>query len=85
MDETEMTSNDMFAILMDNSAAKMDHSRTVALELLELATDHENRAENLRHLAALMILEAQAYAAESADLLAMEFPMGSVDEEESDE
>lgn len=80
----EMTSNDMFAVLMDNSADKMAHARNVALELLEMANDHEARAENLRHLAALMILEAQSYAEESANLLAMEFPMGPIEEEDDD-
>lgn len=72
MDET---SNDVFAELMDNAADKSRHARDVALQLLEMANDHEERAEKLRHLAALMILEAQDYASETADLLSMEFPM----------
>lgn len=78
----EMTSNDMFAHLMDNSADKMAHARSVALELLDMASSHEERAENLRHLAALMILEAQSYAEESANLLTMEFPMSEPEEDE---
>lgn len=84
MDETE-TSQDMFAELMDNSADKMQHARNVALELLEMANDYELRAEKMRHLAALMILEAQSFAEETGTLLSMEFPMSSIDEEEKDD
>lgn len=81
--ETE-TSQDYFADLMDNAADKMGHARQVALDLLEMANDHELRAEKLRHLAALMILEAQSYSDETANLLTMEFPMKNVEEEESE-
>lgn len=81
----EETSNDVFAELMDDSADKMNHARTVALELLEMANGLEKRAEQMRHLAAIMILEAQAFAGETADLLAMEFPMKEIETEENDE
>jgi hypothetical protein len=74
----EATSTDMFAELMDNSADKMAHARNVAMELLEMANDYEDRAEKLRHLAALMILEAQSFAEDTGTLLAMEFPMGPI-------
>jgi hypothetical protein len=81
----EDTSNDLFAELMDDSADKMNHARAVALDLLELANGLEARAEKMRHLAALMILEAQEFAGETADLLSMEFPMKEIETEESDE
>lgn len=71
----EDTSTGMFAELMDNSADKMSHARNVAMELLEMANDYEERAEKLRHLAALMILEAQDFAEETGKLLTLEFPM----------
>lgn len=88
--DVEDTSTDMFATLMDNSADKMQHARTVAMDLLEMANDYEERAEKLRHLAALMILEAQSFAEETGKLLTMEFPMGPLEvtpdeEEETDE
>jgi hypothetical protein len=77
----EMDSTGMFSYLMDDSADKMAWNKRVALELLQQATSYEDRAERLRHLAATMILEAQEFAAEAADLLAMEFPMSGGDEE----
>jgi hypothetical protein len=83
MDEIE-TSNEMFAELMDNSADKMQHARNVALELLEMANDYELRAEKFRHLAALMILEAQAFAEDTGTLLSMEFPMGPVETQDEE-
>lgn len=84
MDEIE-TSSEMFAELMDDSAEKMQHSRMVAMELLEIANSLEQRAEKMRHLAALMILEAQDFAEETGKLLTMEFPMAPIDEEEEEE
>lgn len=85
----EETSNDVFAELMDDAADKSRHARDVALQLLELASGLEQRAEKMRHLASLMILEAQAFATETSDLLLMEFPMGPMntdsDEEDDDE
>lgn len=85
----EETSNDVYAELMDDAADKSRHARDVALQLLEIASGLDQRAEKMRHLAALMILEAQAFATETSDLLIMEFPMGPMgsesDEEEPDE
>lgn len=81
----EMDSNQMFAHLMDDSAEKMAWNRAAALELLEMASAYEERAEKLRHLAATMILEAQAFAEETGNLLAMEFPMSDVEESDEDE
>lgn len=80
----EETSNDVYADLMDDAADKSRHARDVALSLLELAAGLEVRAEKMRHLAALMILEAQEFATETSDLLLMEFPMGPIggDDEE---
>lgn len=71
----EMDSSGMFSHLMDESADRMKHARSAAMELLEMAREHEDTAEKLRHLAATLILEAQEYAGEIGDLLAMEFPM----------
>lgn len=81
----EEVSNDVYAELMDDAADKSRHARDVALQLLELASGLEQRAEKMRHLAALMILEAQAFATETSDLLLMEFPMGPMSTEDSDE
>lgn len=81
----EDTSTEMFAELMDNSADKMQHARAVAMDLLDMASDYESRAEQLRHLAALMILEAQSFAEETGKLLTMEFPMGPIEGPEEEE
>lgn len=81
----DMDSNGMFGHLMDDSAEKSKHARDSALRLLEMADAWEERASKLRHLAAVMILEAQEFAGEVGDILAMEFPMGDVEEETSDE
>ncbi len=84
MSTNEETSNDVYADLMDDAADKSRHARDVALDLLELAAGLEVRAEKMRHLAALMILEAQAFATETSDLLLMEFPMGPMEHEEEE-
>lgn len=80
----EMSSNDAFSHLMDDSAEKVAHSREAAMLLLEMAKNWEDRASKLRHLAAVLILEAQEFAGEVGDLLAIEFPMGPVDSESED-
>lgn len=80
----DMDSNGMFAHLMDDSAEKMKWNRSQAIRLLEMATELDERAEKLRHLAAVLILEAQEFAHETAELLTMEFPMGD-DESESED
>lgn len=87
----DMDSSGMFGHLMDDSAEKSKHARDSALKLLEMANEWEDRASKLRHLAAVLILEAQEFAGEVGDILAMEFPMGpdesesEVDEEPEDE
>jgi hypothetical protein len=80
----EMDSTGQFSHLMDDSAEKVAHARSSALDLLEMANAWEERASKLRHLAAVLILEAQEFAGEVGDLLAMEFPMDS-DESESED
>lgn len=77
----DMDSSGMFGHLMDDSAEKSKHARDSALRLLEMAQAWEDRASKLRHLAAVIILEAQEFAGEVGDILAMEFPMGDVEEE----
>jgi hypothetical protein len=81
----DMDSTGMFGHLMDDSAEKSKHARDSALRLLEMAQEWEDRASKLRHLAAVMILEAQAFAGDVGDILAMEFPMGDQDETETEE
>lgn len=78
----DMDSSGMFGHLMDDSAAKSKHARDSALRLLEMAQEWEDRATKLRHLAAVLILEAQEFAGEVGDILAMEFPMGDVETDE---
>lgn len=78
----EMNSTSMYSHLMDDSAQKMAWNKNSALELLAMADAWEERAEKLRHLAATLILDAQDFASEVGDLLAMEFPMTGGDEEE---
>jgi hypothetical protein len=75
----EMDSSGQFAHLMDDSAEKMAWTRS--------ADAYEERAEKLRHLAATLILDAQAFAEDIGTFLAMEFPMtgGEEEEEEADE
>lgn len=81
----DMGSNDQFSHLMDDSAEKIAHARDSAMSLLEMASEWEDRATKLRHLAAVLILEAQEFAGEVGDLLAMEFPMSGDDSEPEDE
>jgi predicted metal-binding transcription factor (methanogenesis marker protein 9) len=81
----EMDSTGMFGELMDDAAEKSKWNRDVALQLLEIAQSHDDYAEKLRHLAATLILEAQDFASETADLLAMEFPMSEVTTETPEE
>jgi hypothetical protein len=82
----DMDSSGMFGHLMDDSAEKSKHARDSALQLLEMAQAWEDRASKLRHLAAVLILEAQEFAGEVGDILSMEFPVGDVESEsETDE
>lgn len=78
----EMDSTSMYSHLMDDSADKMAWNKKQALELLAMADAWEERAEKMRHLAATLILDAQDFASEVGDLLAMEFPMSGDEEEE---
>lgn len=80
-----MNSTDMFGVLLDENADMIQHSRDAAMRLLEMARAHEQTAEKLRHLAAVLILEAQAQAEENADLLQLEFPMKDIEEKEEDD
>jgi hypothetical protein len=80
----DMDSTGMFGHLMDDSAEKSKHARDSALRLLEMAGELEERASKLRHLAAVLILDAQEFAAQTGDLLAIEFPMGDVEPESED-
>ena len=81
----EMDSTSMYSHLMDDSADKMAWNKAQALELLAMADAYEERAEKLRHLAATLILDAQDFANEVGNLLAMEFPMSNGDEEPGEE
>lgn len=79
------TADEQTARLIDGAAEKVNWAREKAKELLEHADDLENRAEQYRHLAALMIIEAQGYAGDISDLLATEFPMTDIEEPESED
>jgi hypothetical protein len=83
----DLNSNDQFGVLLDENADMIQHSRDAALQLLEMANRHQETADKYRHLAAVLILEAQEQAAENATLLALEFPMKdlTVEEEEEDD
>ncbi len=80
----DMESDEIFANLMDDSAEKVAHAREAAILLLEMAKNWEERASKLRHLAAVLILEAQEFAGEVGDILALEFPMGTYEPESED-
>lgn len=67
-------SGEFFSQLMDDASEKMKWARECAASLLEFAIGLENRANMMRGLAASLVLEAQAFADESMDLLTMEFP-----------
>lgn len=79
------TAEDQFSQLIDGAAEKVQWARNQAKLFLEHADMLEERAEQYRHLAALMILEGQGYATEIADLMASEYPMTDPDVEEEDE
>lgn len=66
--------------LMEQGNEKLMWAREMANNLLEHANVLEERAARFRELAANMVLEAQAFNDEIADLLVAEFPMGDVDE-----
>lgn len=74
------TSDSYFTELMDDASDKMKWARQCANQLLEFAQGLENRAGIMRGLAATMVLEAQALADETMDLLTMEFPTEDEDE-----
>jgi hypothetical protein len=73
------TAQDQFSQLIDGAAEKVQWARDQANAFLAHADDLENRAEQYRHLAALMILEGQGYAGEIADLMSAEYPMTNPD------
>jgi hypothetical protein len=77
------TADEQSSKLIDGAAEKVQWARDQAKVFLEHADALEERAEQYRHLAALMILEAQGYAGDISDLLAAEFPM--TDPEAEDE
>lgn len=80
------TSEGMIGELIDDAAAKVQWARQMATSMLEHAASLEQRAESYRHLAAIMILEAQSYAEDVGDLLTAEFPTdGGEETEETDE
>ena len=66
--------NSMTGNLIDGAAEKVQWARQKAVEFLEHADSLEERANSYRHLAGLMLVEAQSYAGEISDLLAAEFP-----------
>jgi hypothetical protein len=78
------TSEEQFSQLIDDAAEKVQWARAQANAFLEHADSLENRAEQYRHLAALMILEGQGYATEIADLMSAEYPMTEVEEDEDE-
>lgn len=69
----EMESGEMYGHMMDNSADMVKNSKDLAIRLLESAQEDEDRAEKKRHMAAVLILEAQNYAAEIGEYISMEF------------
>lgn len=69
----EMSITDQWSHLMDDSADKVQNSKRIAISLLEAANEAEERAEKLRHMAAVVILDAQSYAADIGNFMAMEF------------
>lgn len=81
----EMGSNDAIGHLMDENADMIKHARDSAMKLLQMASEHDERATKLRHLAAVLILEAQEYAGEVSELLEIEYPMGDYKPEETEE
>lgn len=85
MDEVAQSAAEQTGQLIDSAAEKVQWAREKATELLEYADSLESRAEQMRHLAALMILEAQGYAGEISDLLTAEFPMEPYNPEKEEE
>lgn len=81
----EMDSNQAIGHLLDENADMIQHARDSAFKLLEMANNHEERATKLRHLAAVLILEAQNYAGEVAELMEIEFPMGDYESQADSE
>lgn len=74
VDRFAETASEQTGQLIDNAAEKVQWARQKATEFLEHADALEERAEAYRHLAALMLLEAQGYADSISDLLTAEFP-----------
>jgi hypothetical protein len=81
---------DIFSDLMTRSTIITKGNRRSALKLLDKANDIEERAaivaNKYRELAAALILEAQSYASDVADMLVEEFPLefpGGSEEEEA--
>lgn len=61
--------------IMRQGNEKLMWARDMAKNLLEHAIFLEERSARMRNLAAMMILESQAFNDEIADLLVAEFPM----------
>lgn len=83
--------DDIFGDLMTKSAVVTKGNRKSALKLLDKANDVEERAaivaNKYRELAAALILEAQSYANDVADMLVEEFPLevpGDSEEKEAE-
>lgn len=78
----DLNSTGMFGHFMDMSSEKTKWNRDVAIKFLAEADWLEDMAEKYRHAAATLILEAQAFSNHTADMLAAEFPMDDVEEDE---
>lgn len=74
-----MNSTDAFGDLIDDAHEKTKWNRQTAMDLLEKANEIERQAaetaDKLRNLAGLLVLEAQAFAEDTANYLMAEFPM----------
>jgi len=80
---------EIFSDLMTKSVAVTKGNRKSALRLLDKANDIEERAaivaNKYRELAAALILEAQSYANDVADMLVEEFPLEVPEDSEEGE
>lgn len=87
VDEFANDANGVTGYLIDGAADKVQWARKQAIEFLAYADSLEERAASYRHLAGLMVEEAQEYVGEVADLLAAEFPTegDEIKREEPDE
>jgi hypothetical protein len=69
------TSEEAFAELMTDAANGVKWAKKIATEMLEYADYLEEKAAKMRHVAALMIIEARDNADEIGELLIAEFPL----------